>query len=214
MPKREKNQPIRRPAARRAAEEAGKGSEDCTAKEAGFDPVEILDPSTSDEARLPLSSAPERWIATFRTLFEWFAIEMLRSEEQRALAIFEIDPDGNAPFAQYQMEPCGILLDLPTSSVDGEARERLLAAGVGLRRAAEVPELRPSDEDVRACDPLRKEYRWSGEERASRELAWLLFDFFGAPRAGPIFLAWWAEGGISRQRIVLCHGDPTELPVH
>lgn len=210
MPKREKHEPVRRRSIRREAGAEKPRPRSGSTKGPGRAPAGLRSPSPPEGAGPPLVAVRERWVATFRELFDWFALEMLRSEEQRALAIFEIDPEIRTPFAQYQMEPCGILLDLPTSSVEGEVRARLLEAGLALRRAADVPELRPSEEDVSAHDPLRKEYSWGEAERASRELARLLFDFFGAPSEGPIFLTWWAEGGIATQRIVLCHGAPAE----
>lgn len=154
-----------------------------------------------------------RWVSTFERLFELFAFAMLWSEEKRALAVFALTPEGG-PFAQFQMEPSGLMLDLPTTSVDGEARERLLAAGLGLARAAEIPELRPSDADIRDFDPLRKDYDWQDGESAARDLAFLLFDFFGAPRTGPIFLTWWAEGGLSVQRTILIGPAAPKESVH
>lgn len=157
---------------------------------------------------------PRRWADVFSRLFEVFGSAMLRSEDRRAVAIFEPELPDRAPFAQYLIEPEGLLLDLPTTSVDGEARQRLLAAGLGLRRAAEVPELCPPEPEDGSFDPLRKEYSWRELERAADELAWLLFGFWATPLAGPVKLSWWAEGGAPLQQVLLAAAVPEEALVH
>lgn len=182
------------------------------------DPADLEAPVEARRAKSdslpPVFTSAGRWVPMLTSLFERFALAMLMSEEQRAIAIFEITPGGGSPFAQFMLEPCGVLLDLPTSSVDGGARERLLASGLGLARGADVPRLRPSDADIRDFDPLRKDYGWHELERAARELAFLLFDFWAAPPAGPVFLTWWAEGGTPEQRIVLVDRGAEQRPVN
>jgi len=197
MPKRRKENPDRRPLAESAELEAR-----VEARRAKFDSLP------------PVFTSAARWVPLLTRIFEHLALAMLESEQQRAIAIFEIGSDKGPPFAQFMMEPCGVLLDLPTTSVDGEARERLLATRLGLARGADLPRLRPSDTDIRDFDPLRKDYGWHELERAARELAFLLFDFWAAPAAGPVFLTWWAEGGTPEQRIVLVDRGAEKCPVN
>jgi hypothetical protein len=160
-----------------------------------------------DDGR-PILRTSQRWASGFEALVERLALPMLRSEEQRVVAIFELEGSHEGRFAQYLIEPQGLLLDLPATCFDSGQRERLLASHLGLRRAAEVPELCGPEEEILEWDPLRKAYRWDETEKLGEDLEWLLFGFWGMPPPGPVALAWWAEGGEPRQELVLVRNLP------